>query len=131
MESPLSRLHWDHEPKENVQHPTSNGLQLGRSHCYGANLALTANGDKFAIFRWSPIDANTFWVKSPGYNLRHVSYDPATGLGGVFEVFNAGTDVNSGMAGLASTGCWSNRPPPPGLIPTDEAVASGQPRGSL
>ena len=45
--------------------------------------------------------ANTFWAKSPGYNLRHVSYDTTTGIGTVVELFTAGTQVDSTMDAIS------------------------------
>jgi hypothetical protein len=43
---------------------------------------------------------NTFWAKSPGYNLRQVSYDKGTGVGTMVQSFVAGTQIDSGLCGI-------------------------------
>src|SRR5207248_885318 len=43
---------------------------------------------------------NTFWAKSPGFNLRQVTYDKSGGLGGVVQLYTAGTQINSSMDGI-------------------------------
>ncbi len=44
---------------------------------------------------------DTFWAKSPGFNLRLVSFDRATGVGGVVQTYTAGTQVPSNMDGIS------------------------------
>lgn len=43
---------------------------------------------------------NTFWAKSPGYNLRLVAYDQAAGMAGVVQDYTAGTQIDSTMDGI-------------------------------
>ncbi|HWX20104.1 MAG TPA: immunoglobulin domain-containing protein [Candidatus Binatia bacterium] len=45
---------------------------------------------------------NTFWAKSPGFNLRQVAFDTSTtpGTGNVVQVYTAGTQINSSMDGI-------------------------------
>ena len=43
---------------------------------------------------------NTFWAKSPGYNLRQVAFDPVAGTGTVVQTYTAGTQVDSTMDGI-------------------------------
>ncbi|MEY2428130.1 MAG: hypothetical protein QOJ40_1015 [Verrucomicrobiota bacterium] len=43
---------------------------------------------------------NTFWAKSPGYNLRQIAFNPSTSTGTAVQSFSAGTQVNSSMDGI-------------------------------
>ena len=43
---------------------------------------------------------NTFWAKTPGYNLRLVSYDVGSGTGQVIQTYTAGTQINSTLGGI-------------------------------
>ena len=46
--------------------------------------------------------SNTFWAKSPGYNLRQVQYDLSTGIGTVIQSFatTAGAGSLNGLCGI-------------------------------
>ena len=44
---------------------------------------------------------NTFWAKSPGFNLRLINYDKTSGLGGAILTYTAGSQINSSMDGIS------------------------------
>jgi hypothetical protein len=46
-------------------------------------------------------DGNTFWAKSPGYNLRQAAYDTVAGRGAVVQAYTAGTQINSTLDGIS------------------------------
>jgi hypothetical protein len=51
------------------------------------NLPADAQANGFAGLGLAFGPGNTFWAKSSGFNLRHVSYDVANGVGGVIDSY--------------------------------------------
>jgi hypothetical protein len=47
---------------------------------------------------------NTFWAKSPGYDLRHVAFDPAAGTGTVVADYTNATSGISSFSSMSSIG---------------------------
>jgi hypothetical protein len=66
-------------------------------------IAVTNAPDGFSYLGVAWGTNNTFWAKSPGYDLRQVRYDLSTGIGTVIQDF-ATTAGNSSLSGICGIG---------------------------
>lgn len=66
---------------------TSDGVNFNFNLIAITNLPADAQANGFAGLGLAFGSGNTFWAKSSGFNLRHVAYDVANGVGGVIDSY--------------------------------------------